>query len=297
MLDDLKKLFKGNNFTGQIILINAGAFLLVNIVAALAYGGVDRPILNWLGMPSFIPTFVTRPWTVFTYMFMHGGLWHLIFNMYMLYWFGRIFADFLGQKRLAGLYFMGGLAGGLLYLISYNLIFLGGDEVQGAILVGASAAVMAVTIASGIRFPDYTINLMFIGPVKLKYVALVVFLLSTVIDFQSNMGGKIAHIGGAAAGYFYARGLNNGKDHALSFVDFFMSIGSWFDRGPKLKVVKDKPGQKSSRSKAAKATATKKAGGEHTARVDEILDKISKSGYENLSKEEKEFLFNLNNKK
>ena len=256
MLDDLKKLFKGNNFTGQIILINAGAFLLVNIVAALAYGGVDRPILNWLGMPSFIPTFVTRPWTVFTYMFMHGGLWHLIFNMYMLYWFGRIFADFLGQKRLAGLYFMGGLAGGLLYLISYNLIFLGGDEVQGAILVGASAAVMAVTIASGIRFPDYTINLMFIGPVKLKYVAL-----------------------------------------ALSFVDFFMSIGSWFDRGPKLKVVKDKPGQKSSRSKAAKATATKKAGGEHTARVDEILDKISKSGYENLSKEEKEFLFNLNNKK
>lgn len=296
MLEDLKRLFKGNNFIGQIILINAAAFLLVNIVSAIAFGGAERPILNWLGMPSFVPTFVTRPWTAFTYMFMHGGLWHLIFNMYMLYWFGRIFTDFMGQKRLAGLYFLGGLAGSLLYLIGYNLIFLGGEVVEGSILVGASAGVMAVTIAAGIRFPDYTINLMFIGPVKLKYVALVVFLLSTVIDFQSNMGGKIAHIGGAAAGYFYARGLNSGKDYALGFIDFFASIAGWFKGGPKLKVVKDKPKGTSSQAKAARASAAKSAGGEEQARVDEILDKISKSGYENLSKEEKEFLFNLNNK-
>ena len=143
-----------------------------------------------------------RPYQFVTYMFMHGGLWHVVFNMYMLYWFGRIFNDFMGEKRLAGLYFLGGIAGGAAYLLVYNLLFLAGETDVNVILVGSSAAVMAITIAAGLRFPDYTINLMFFGTVRLKYVALVIFILSTVLDFSSNMGGKIAHIGGAAMGYF-----------------------------------------------------------------------------------------------
>lgn len=274
-----------------MILINAIVFLASNIVSQIFFGGQDRMVFEWLGLPAAAQELLQVPWTILTYMFMHGGLWHLVFNMYMLYWFGRIFGDFMGEKRLAGLYFLGGIAGGLLYVVIYNILMLSGEQVQGTVLVGASAAVMAITIAAGTRFPDFEINLLFIGPVRLKYVALVLFILSTVLDFSNNMGGKIAHLGGAAIGFFYARQIDRGKDYALGVYTLFEKIKNAFKRAPKLKVV---PSEMRA-SKPSKGTGNAN-GKEVQAKTDAILDKISKSGYENLSKEEKDFLFKLGNK-
>ena len=297
MLDDLKNLFKGNNFIGQMILINAALFLIVNIISNLFLGGSEGAIFSWLALPSGLIEFILVPWTIVTYMFMHGGLWHVVFNMYMLYWFGRIFNDFMGEKRLAGLYFLGGIAGGVAYLLVYNLLFLAGETDINVILVGSSAAVMAITIAAGLRFPDYTINLMFFGTVRLKYVALVIFLLSTVLDFSSNMGGKIAHIGGAAMGYFYIKGLEKGNDYALSFYGIYDKFLSLFKQSPKLRVVPNDHGKKTTaKAKAKHSAGASKENSEIQAKTDTILDKISKSGYENLTKEEKDFLFKLSNK-
>lgn len=294
MFDDLKNLFRGKNFIGQIIVINAAVFLLFNLIENIIFRD-NSTIYQWLAMPSTLSSFITRPWTAFTYMFMHGGIMHIIFNMLMLYWFGRIFQDFMGEKRLSGLYFLGGLAGGLLFLAAYSLLVLAGEPLAGTSLVGSSAAVMAITIAAGFRFPDYVMNLLLIGPVRLKYVALVVFILSTVVDFSSNMGGKIAHLGGAAMGYIYIRNLSKGKDYALGFYQFFARMGDWFSRRPKMRVVKEPK-----RNTPGSRTASRQDGGptqaEIQAKTDAILDKISKSGYENLSKEEKEFLFRMSKK-
>lgn len=297
MLEDLKSLFRGNNFIGQIILINAALFLLVNIVSNIFLDGSEGPIFSWLALPSFLTEFILVPWTLITYMFMHGGLWHVVFNMYMLYWFGRIFNDFMGEKRLAGLYFLGGIAGGVAYLLVYSLLYLTSDSGVNIILVGSSAAVMAITIAAGLRFPDYTIRLMFFGTVKLKYVALVIFILSTILDFSSNMGGKIAHLGGAAMGYFYIKGLEKGNDYALSFYGVYDRFLGLFKKSPKLRVVPNDHGKKATPKAQSKATAyASKHTSEVQAKTDAILDKISKSGYENLTKEEKDFLFKLSNK-
>ncbi|MEX2595419.1 MAG: rhomboid family intramembrane serine protease [Salibacteraceae bacterium] len=304
MLDDLKNLFKGNHFVGQMIVINASIFIVVNLIAHLVLGGNERAILEWLALPASITEFIWVPWSIISYMFLHGGLWHVVFNMYMLYWFGRIFGDFMGDKRLTGLYFLGGISGGLLYMLAYNLFYLAGEPTNSMILVGSSAAVMAITVAAGMRFPDYIVNLLFFGAVKLKYVALVIFLLSTVIDFSSNMGGKLAHLGGAAMGYFYIRGLEKGNDYALSFYNLYERFINLFQKSPKLKVVpndfaKQKKEKRSSffggttESKSKSASDLK----ETQAKTDAILDKISKSGYENLSKEEKEFLFKLSKNK
>jgi membrane associated rhomboid family serine protease len=299
VFEDLKSLFRGNHFVGQMIVINAAIFLVVNLVAHLFMGGNERAILEWVALPALLKDFIWTPWSILSYMFLHGGLWHVVFNMYMLYWFGRIFGDFMGDKRLSALYFMGGIAGGALFLLVYNIIFLSGETMPSTILVGSSAAVMAIVVASGARFPDHTLNLLFFGSVKLKYVALVIFLISTVLDFSSNMGGKIAHLGGAAMGYFYVRGLNQGKDYAMSFYNWFQNLSQIFKQKPKLKVVDRDPRVKQSAGRqksTASYSATTSDNAEVQAKTDAILDKISKSGYDNLTKEEKEFLFKLSKK-
>ena len=156
-------------------------------------------------------------------------------------------------------------------------------------LVGASAGIMAVVAFAGFRFGDYQMNLLLIGPVRLKYVALGLFVMNTLLDISMNTGGKLSHLGGAAFGYFYFRSLNAGKDPAAAFLGFFQRIGDFFKKKPKLKVV-----QNDFRAKNSNNPKTSK---EAEARTDAILDKISKSGYDNLTKEEKEFLFNVSNKK
>lgn len=292
MLEELKKLFQGKNFASQIIVINAVIFVVINLLENIFFRG-HSGFGQWFALPSSLADLIWQPWTIVTYMFMHGSLGHLVYNMLVFYWFARIFSDFMGNERLAGLYLLGGLFGGLFFLVIYNIMFLSGEAIPMSTLVGASAAVMAVVVATSIRFPTYQMNLLLIGPVQLKWIGLFIFIVSTVLDLSNNFGGKMAHLGGAAVGFVYARTLDRGRDFAFEFNAFLKRFTTVFKRKSKIRVVH-------SQKPTEKAKATGKSGltqQEIQAKTDAILDKISKSGYDNLSKDEKDFLFNISNRK
>ena len=275
-----------NNINYKIAALQSRLVLLigVNIVVYLA---VNVPaIIEWLffrsdniaafskyylSLPASLPQLLHRFWTPVTYMFMHDRIFHILFNMLWLYWFGQIFEEFLGKKRTVGLYLLGGLAGGALFIAAYNIFPAFADVRNGSTVVGASASVMAIVVGAATIAPNYTIMLFFLGPVKLKWIAL----FYVVIDFLSisgaNAGGEIAHLGGAMLGFFYVRQVQKGNDWIAGIVSIF----------------KKKPHLKVASTNRDKAMSSRPRQDE----VDAILDKISKSGYENLSKHEKEVLF------
>ncbi|MBD81258.1 MAG: rhomboid family intramembrane serine protease [Crocinitomicaceae bacterium] len=286
IVEDLKRILKGDNPLSKLILINVIVFIVDNLF------GRFIPFFEWLGLPGSAMEFIVKPWTLVTYMFMHGGFLHILFNMLWLYWMGRILLEYLGKRRVVSIYFFGGIAGGIAYLVAYNFMALTGDVAMGSGLIGASAGVMAVVIAVATLLPDYEVMLFLIGRVRMKYVGLGILILTSIIDFSINMGGKLAHLGGAALGYVFIRQLRSGNDWSSAFygiVDWFMGL---FASKQKLKVVKKpkRPGRTST-SKNQSVSATDQQ------RIDSILDKISESGYDALTTEEKEFLFRASNKK
>ena len=209
--------------------------------------------------------------------------------MLWLYWFGKLFLYFFSAKHLRGLYVVGGLLGGLLYIIAYNLLPVFNDQLYSATLVGASASVLAIAIATAVREPEYRINLMFIGPVRLKYFALFIVLFDTLSIGTSNAGGHIAHLGGALAGWWFTRGLSQGTDITHWVNVCLDAIGGLFSkrerkpRKPKMKVH-----SQNDRAADYEYNARKKA---QSDEVDKILEKLKKSGYSSLSDEEKRRLF------
>ena len=220
---------------------------------------------------------------------MHAGLWHLLGNMLWLYWFGRLFLYFFSAKHLRGLYVVGGLLGALLYIVAYNLFPMFESQLYSATLVGASASVLAIAIATAVREPEYRINLMLIGPVKLKYFALFIVLFDVLYVGSNNAGGHIAHLGGALAGWWFAKGVSQGRDITHWVNVCIDAISKLFDkrerkpRRPKMKVHTT-----NSRTADYEYNAHKKA---QSDEVDKILDKLKKSGYSSLSDEEKRRLF------
>jgi membrane associated rhomboid family serine protease len=290
MLEDFKNLFRGGNFIGQIVIINAIVFLADNIITNFS-AGAGAEIMRWFAMHPFLPTFLTSPWSAVTYMFFHGGFSHIFWNMVLLYWFGKIIHDFMGKKRLIWVYFLGGISGAMFYLGIKSIEYLSGEIIADVPLIGASAGIMALVSLAGFRFGDYKLNMLFIGQVPLKYVALAIFIMNTVLDFNFNTGGKMAHLGGAAFGFFYHRSLGKGKDLITTINDLFEQFKGLFARKPRMRIVVDDDKHS---ARPVKSDMQLKA--EIQAKTNAILDKISKSGYENLSKEEKEFLFKLSNK-
>ena len=289
IIDDIKGLYAQSETVAKYVLINIGVFLFLKILLFIFWAAqashID-PVL-WLALPSDLSRFSTRPWTLVTYMFLHEGFWHLLVNMLWLHFGGRILYDLMGAKKFVKTYWMGGLIGGLLFVLSFNLI----PALQGSYppLLGASAAVFAVFIAITTYAPDYEVGLPFIGPVKLKWIALV-FIVLSLPNNNGNMGGHIAHAGGALWGYIWASQLKQGRD-----------LGAWFDRladyvstfyfgrnRTKFTV------HRNSNSSVPMSNAEQK--GEKQQEIDRILDKISKSGYESLSASEKEILFKASDK-
>ena len=291
--NDIKGSFdKGSNLV-KLIYINLAVFVVVKIVAAFAYlmaaDSTGFDLAYWLSVPASIDYLVRRPWTLFSYMFLHEDFLHILFNMLWLFWFGRIFLQFLSEKKLLTVYLMGGLAGAFLYILFYNLFPVFETSKYEAIALGASASVMAVVLAAVAIAPNYEVVIPFIGPVKIKWIALVFVGLDIMQIPLGNAGGHIAHLGGAFLGYYYVMKQKQGKD-----------IGAWFDR------LMDRVFSlfKKGRNKRMKVTHKKNVTdmeynatkAHDQARVDQILDKISKSGYNSLSKEEKDILFNMSNK-
>ena len=291
ILNDLKRTFQQGNIVVRLIYINVAAFIistLLSVVLGLFNVNVAE-FLRDLYLPADLLQLLRRPWTLITYMFMHAGLWHLLGNMLWLYWFGRLFLYFFSAKHLRGLYVVGGLLGALLYIVAYNLFPMFENQLYSATLVGASASVLAIAIATAVREPEYRINLMLIGPVKLKYFALFIVLFDALYVGSNNAGGHIAHLGGALAGWWFAKGVSQGRDITHWVNVCIDAISRLFDkrerkpRRPKMKVHTT-----NSRTADYEYNAHKKA---QSDEVDKILDKLKKSGYSSLSDEEKRRLF------
>ena len=287
--EEIKRQYKSGSALMKLIFINVGVFLLVHLVGLLLWlfgiaNGTEL-MVYWLALPADLSNLIVKPWTLISYMFLHEGLMHLLFNMIMLYFGGQIFLQFLNEKRLVGVYILGGLAGGLLYILSFNLFPVFLPYLSASLALGASASVMAVLIAVAAYVPNYVVRLLFLGDVKLKYIAMVYVVMDIISIRQGNSGGHIAHLGGALLGYLFAKQLQSGRDITSGlarWLDYFKSI---FSSKSKMKVVYKKQGKTRN---DYDFNAQKKVNQE---RIDQILDKISKSGYDSLTGEEKAILF------
>lgn len=291
-ISDIKQEFKKGDTLSQLIIINIAVFLAINLVWLVSFlsgngNYLSKFIINWLAVPADISSLLYKPWTLFTYMFLHEDLLHILFNLLFLYFGGRIFNDLLSSKRLLAVYVLGGVAGAVLFILAFNLFPVFGTGVNYAYALGASASALAVLVAIASYVPNYTVYLMLFGPVKLKWIAVISVVLDLISIKNGNAGGHIAHLGGAAFGFIYASQLKKGNDWAKIFNTPFQIISTLFKPKSKIKVVHRNPNKASvignDRSKQQV--------------IDEILDKISKSGYESLSKSEKEILFKLSNDK
>jgi membrane associated rhomboid family serine protease len=307
ILNLLKKKYKEGSIIFKLIFINAGVFIIVNIFELFLFlfspgGQIHFSLIDYLAVPADLETLLYRPWTVITYMFLHYDFLHILFNMLWLYWFGQIFLEYLDPKRMLSVYLIGGISGAALYIATFNLLPAFQGSVAGSVALGASASVYAIVIAISAFVPDYSIGLLFIGRVKLKYIALFVVGLDILSIAKGNAGGHIAHLGGAMFGYLFAIRLKKGKDITKGFSATMDYLFSLFKPGPKMKVSSNKykstqkPGTGPANSKTASDLDYNKKKAVEQAEIDRILDKISKYGYENLTKEEKNILFDQRKK-
>jgi membrane associated rhomboid family serine protease len=264
---------------------------LLNIAMRLFQYGEPGLLQRILALPASPARLLRSPWTAVTYMFEHADLLHILFNMLWLYGFGSLFLNFFSARHLRGLYLFGGLVGGVTFLLAYNIFPLFAGEQDYATLVGASASVLAIVVATAYREPDYPIRLFVLGSVRVKYLALVVIALDLISVTSSNAGGHIAHLGGALAGWWFAASLRKGRDltawinWALDRLAALFSHETW-TRKPRMKVHYGEG--RGDRQRDYDYNARKK---EEADEVDRILDKLKQSGYESLTAEEKKRLF------
>ena len=296
MLEEFKSAFhRYNNGHVQLIIINVVIFLVMAVIhvlsTVLGFEHVASLIIDQFVIPPTFAEYITRPWTLITYAFAHdlGDIFHILFNMLVFYWFGRLFVEYLGSDKLIATYVLGGLAGGVLYLLVFNIVPYFADR-AGTFsgMVGASAAVYAVVVAVATLIPDYTMFLMFLGPVRIKYIAGFYVVLSFLSTVGNNPGGNIAHLGGALIGFIYTKQLQAGVNWGSWVTITLQWFKDLFKPRPRVKV-----------SYRSDRQEQKKPGGKSNisqAELDAILDKISAGGYESLTKDEKEKLFNASKK-
>jgi len=274
-VDQIKEKYITGTIVEKIIFINIALFLLTYLINTFSYllDGDGNFVLEWFALSPLVDTYITRPWTLISYGFLHSGFFHIVFNLLFLYYIGNLFLDFFSKKQFITYYFLGILFGGILYLVSYN--YLPALKGQQTILVGASAGVIAVLVGIASYIPNYALQFRFIGSIKLLYIAIGFVILDIVQIPVNNAGGHIAHLGGAVIGFLLTTYFNQGKNISLWPENLFVAK-------------KDKPLKTVYKNKATSKSTNPI---EQQRKIDAILDKISKSGYETLSKEEKDFLF------
>jgi membrane associated rhomboid family serine protease len=297
MFDDFKQAFnRYNNAHVQIIIINVVIFLALAVlkVFSLILGaeGFFFLLHHNIAIPALFSDFLQRPWTIVTYAFVHdlSDIFHILFNMLIFYWFGRLFVEYLGSDKLIAIYVLGFLAGAAAFLLAYNLIPFYKLNIPGGGMVGASAAVNAVVVACATLVPNYTFFLLFLGPIRIKYIAAFFVVLSFIGTVGSNAGGNLAHLGGALIGYLYIQQLKSGRNLGA----WVTAVLDWFRRllKPEARVKVSYRGQRK-KTKESRKPATDRISQDE---IDAILDKISEGGYESLTREEKEKLFNASRK-
>ncbi|WP_194766022.1 rhomboid family protein [Tamlana sp. I1] len=275
LTQDIKAKLSNLNVLEKIIAVNVVVFVLSFVL---------KPYLGWLELPSSFSGFISNPWSIITYAFLHYDFMHILFNMLWLYFLGRMFLNLFSAKMALNVYFLGAISGGLLFLLSYNLlptVFTGNSR-----LLGASAAVRALLIFLCAYMPHQDIRF-FTFNIKLWYVGAFIVVLDVMGLFGLNAGGNLAHLGGAILGYVYAKQLHKGQDIGKGFEGLVGKLSGLFKaskKGPLKTVHKNK-------SKVGGYTKSDFNAFNNQKQIDVILDKISKSGYESLTAEEKEFLF------
>ena len=289
IITDLKDSFRRGSIHIQLIYINIAVFVAVTLagIALQLFNMEQARVFDWLELPASSARFIMQPWSLLTYMFMHGGLLHILFNMLWLYWFGAIFLNMFSSKHLKGLYVLGGICGGALYMLAYNVFPYFRPYIENSFMVGASASVLAIVAAAAYREPNYPIRLFLLGTLRLKYLALIVIGMDLLLITSENAGGHIAHLGGALGGVWFAAGLNKGRDVTAWINRAADGIASLFRRKPRKPKMKVHYGN-GSRQQDYDYNARKKA---QSDEIDRILDKLRKTGYEGLSDEEKKSLF------
>lgn len=302
LLDDFKSEFnKPNNTLVQLILINTVIFLTVILVLVVTrltnHAEVYQWVLDQLMMPWAPMALLKKPWTILTYAFTHADPFHILWNMIFLYWFGRLIEEYLGSRRLVGLYILGALGGGLCYFASYNLIPYFSTQVGGPALLGASGAALSIAVGAATLLPNYTFHLLFIGPVRIKYIVLFFVVLSFFNSVGSNAGGNLAHLGGALVGFSYIKLLQAGSDPGRPIYWLMDRWSSLFRSKPPVKVSqRQRSAQTAASAYVSVGSTSPTSSMPDQDEVDAILDKIGRSGYESLTREEKQKLFRASQK-
>ncbi len=283
---DLKEKFRRGSFHVRMIYANVAVFIVATLLSVLLqlFNLPLRGVFEWVELPASFVRFATQPWAILTYMFMHADVLHLLFNMLWLYWFGNLFLQFFSARHLRGIYLLGGIGGGVLYMLGFNVFPYFRPVVEHSFLLGASASVLGVVTATAYREPNYPIRLLLLGTLRLKYLALIVVGLDLLFLTSENAGGHLAHLGGALTGLCFAAGLRKGTD-----------ITAWLNRlidalpgGSRRRKPKMKVHYSPNRRKDYDYNARRKAKSDE---IDRILDKLKQSGYGSLTAEEKKTLF------
>ena len=298
IVQDIRTAFsRRDNALVKIIWLNVLVFAAIVLLEAVVYLAqaptVLQRVMSQLELSANPGVLLRHPWTLLSYAFTHKGFFHILWNMLNFYWFGQLIQEYLGDRRLVSIYILGALAGAAVFLLSYNLIpILQPYAAAGQPVIGASAGVTAVIVAAATLLPDYTFMLLLIGPVRIKWIAAAVVLISLAGVNSGNTGGEITHLGGALLGFLFIKQLQAGRDLGRPV----QAVGNWFSNltsnRPAMRVSstnrRPEPVAASSTSSAKKPAAP---GQPLQDEIDNILDKISRSGYESLSKEEKQKLF------
>jgi len=291
LLENITQTFKKGDALIKLIYINVGVFLLLHIVRILlALFTVPTDfILPNLAIPADVSVLIYRPWTLISYMFLHTRIWHILFNMLCLYWFGRFFLSAFSERHLVGLYFVGGLIAGAFYILAFNFFPLYRELIPISILLGASGSVIAIIVAAALKMPNMEIRLLLLGGIKLKYVAIAIVALSFFGITSDNAGGELAHLGGALAGYLFIVLLNKGID-ITAWINWIIdgAVNLFKPRKMRVKKVKYNAAQPNRKMTDQEYNMSK---ARNMAEIDRILDKIKESGYDSLSAEEKRRLF------
>lgn len=282
--NDIKRNYKnGTSFT-RILYLNLGFFILYKLLFVFSFlfdtGGIDYFIKKYLALPSNSILLLKKPWTFISYMFVHQSFFHLLFNMVWFHLGSKLFLQYFNGKQLISTYILGGISGGLLFVAAYNIFPVFSSDVVNSYVIGASASVIAVFIAISTYSPNYRISIPLIGNIQLKHIAITLIVLDILSISPDNPGGHIAHIGGAIFGYLYVLLLKRGMDISVNFYNFI----NFFSQNKK-----QRKSKKGSKRKNDDIFRSEKA--EKQKRINTILEKISKSGYDSLSKDEKETLF------
>ena len=278
-INNLKYRVELLNIAEKIILLNVIIFIIPFFIKTFffLFNLESFDLIYWLKLSPDILTFIFTPWTIITYGFIHGGISHILWNMILLYFSSRFFLNLFSAEKFLNTYFLGIILGGIIFLFSFSIFPVFKNSY--ANLIGSSAGVMSVLIFVCTYSPDQEIRIIFFN-LKLKYLGIALVLIDIIQIPSGNAGGNLAHLGGSLFGFIYANQLKNGNDIGLFFEKFLFSFYKFFKKPVRLKTVH--------KNKNTNQTSIDKQ-----KRVDDILDKISNSGYDSLSKEEKDFLFKI----